>query len=287
MSTDPYKEHPSTYPIQDRGNLDEFARLDVQDSMLNSGMGGALPELDSPSHLQRVLDVGCGTGDWLLETARTFPTIEQLVGVDISSQMRAYAHEKAQAQHLDGRVQFQTMNALRGLEYPDSFFDLVNLRFGVSWIRTWEWTKLLTELLRVTREGGIIRLTECSVTCESTSPALSSLWDIMLETSYRSGRLFMRSSDGITRQLVPLLTQHDLKQVQTRTYSLSHHAGTQAGQHFFNDMRHVFHLLLPYFQQWTRVPDDYQQIYQQALQEMQEPHFVATWTLLTAFGFKR
>lgn len=287
MSTDPPREQASTYPIQDRGNMDEIARLDIQDAMLNAGMGGALPELDSPSHLRRILDVGCGTGGWLLETARTFPMIEQLIGVDISSKMMDHARDKAQAQHLDGRVQFQTMDALRGLEFADASFDLVNLRFGVSWLCTWEWTKLLTEELRVTRGGGIIRLTECSVTCESTSPALSALWNIMLETSFRSGRLFMQSSDGITRQLAPLLTQHGLQEVQTRTHTISYHAGTQAGQYFFDDMRHVFHLLLPYFQKWTNVPSDYQQIYQQALQEMLRPDFVATWTLLTAFGFKR
>ena len=35
---------------------------------------------------------------------------------------------------------------------------------------------------------------------------------------------------------------------------------------------------------WTSVPDDYEEIYQQMLTEMQQPDFVATWTLLTAWG---
>ena len=48
---------------------------------------------------------------------------------------------------------------------------------------------------------------------------------------------------------------------------------------------------LPYtaafFRKWTRVPDDYEAIYQQALEDMQQPGFVATWTLLTAWGTNR
>jgi hypothetical protein len=37
---------------------------------------------------------------------------------------------------------------------------------------------------------------------------------------------------------------------------------------------------------WSRVPDDYETIYQQALSEMQQPDFVSTWGLLTAWGIK-
>jgi hypothetical protein len=34
------------------------------------------------------------------------------------------------------------------------------------------------------------------------------------------------------------------------------------------------------------VPEDYEEIYQQALKEMQQPDFVATGTLLTVWGTK-
>ena len=35
---------------------------------------------------------------------------------------------------------------------------------------------------------------------------------------------------------------------------------------------------------WTRVPEDYEEIYQHMLSEMQQPDFVATMGLLTAWG---
>jgi ubiquinone/menaquinone biosynthesis C-methylase UbiE len=52
------------------------------------------------------------------------------------------------------------MDALRRLEFDDHFFDLVNERYGMSYLRTWDWYKFLTECLRVTRPGGVITFTE-------------------------------------------------------------------------------------------------------------------------------
>jgi ubiquinone/menaquinone biosynthesis C-methylase UbiE len=104
-----------------------------------------------------VLDVGCGTGNWLIEAAKAYPTMSLLIGIDISAKMVKYACEQAEEQQVNDRVEFHTMDALRLLEFPDKYFDLVNLRLGVSYLRTWDWPKLLQELQRVTRSGGVIR----------------------------------------------------------------------------------------------------------------------------------
>src|SRR5579859_4380934 len=98
--TEPLREHPSTYVVQDRGNLDEMRRLKIQDMLVTTGMGGVLSELPDPTSLRRVLDVGCGTGDWLIETAKTYPTIEILFGGDISGKMIEYARAQAMAESL-------------------------------------------------------------------------------------------------------------------------------------------------------------------------------------------
>jgi ubiquinone/menaquinone biosynthesis C-methylase UbiE len=280
------REHPSTYFVQDRANLEEMTRLEIQDKMITAGMGGVLPELADPTVLRRVLDVGCGTGGWLLETARTYPTIEKLVGVDISDKMVEYARTRAKALALDGRVQFQTTDALRALPLANDSFDLVNQRFGVSWLRTWEWKKILLEYHRVSRPSGIIRITEGHVTNESNSPALTKLCKISLEACFRSGRLFTESPDGIASELVRLLTQYGFEEVESRLHTLVYRSGTEMGQYFYEDMLHAFRLALPFFHKWTRVPGDYEQIYQQALEEMRQPGFEATYTLLTAWAKK-
>jgi ubiquinone/menaquinone biosynthesis C-methylase UbiE len=283
MSTEPQRELASTYFVQDKSNQEEMKRLEIQDTMLTTGMGGVLPELADPSQLRRVLDVGCGTGGWLLETARQYPAIEKLVGADISNKIIVHAREKAKAEGLDERVEFQVMDALRILEFPPASFDLVNQRLGVSWLRTWDWKKLLLEYQRVTRPRGIIRITE-GIGAETNSPALTTLNNLVLETFYRSGHLFTPSSEGITGQLVQLLTQHEIQDVKSRVHTLVYRSGTAEHQHFYEDMQHGFRVALSFFQRWTRVPDDYEEICQQAKQEMQQPGFVATVTLLTVWG---
>jgi len=99
MSTpiDPRREHPSTYVVQDRSNEEELTRLQIQDQLVTASMGGVLPEQPNPTIFQRVLDVGCGTGGWLIEVAKTYPSISLLVGVDISSKMLDYARTQAVA----------------------------------------------------------------------------------------------------------------------------------------------------------------------------------------------
>jgi SAM-dependent methyltransferase len=282
--TEPNREHPSTYYVQDRSNQEEMTRLDIHDRMLTAGMGGVLPELADPASLRRVLDVGCGTGGWLRETARTYPTIEKLVGVDVSSSIIEYARTQVENQQLDQRVQFRTMDALRTLDFPDASFDLVNQRAGISWLRTWEWRKILLEYQRVSRPGAIIRITEPNIDIESNSPAFTKLNTIFAEANYHSGRFFTPTGDGVIGELAPLMQQHGVQDVQTQLYPIVCRAGTVQGQSFYENMSIGLRVALPFFQKWTRVPGDYEQIYQQALKEMQEPDFVATWTFLTVWG---
>src|SRR5690349_16994706 len=142
------REYPSTYFVQDRSSLGEMTRLQIADQLITTRMGGVLPEQEDLSLFESVLDVGCGTGSWLIELAHTAPTIQRLVGVDISSKMVMYARTLAEAQGVSDRVSFREMDALRLLDFPTETFDLVNHRLGLSWLRKWDWPRLLHEYQR-------------------------------------------------------------------------------------------------------------------------------------------
>ncbi len=284
--TDPRREHPSTYFVQDRGNVEELTRMQIQDHLMTASMGGVLPEQPDPTIFEHVLDVGCGTGGWLIEAAKAYPTMRELVGVDINSKMVAYAQAQAEAEKLSDRMQFRTMDALRMLEFPNESFDLVNQRSGASYLRKWDWPKLLHEYQRVTRAGGVIRITEGDLIIESGSLALSRLFDLMLQAFYQAGHVFTPESDGVTSQLANLLTQYGLVEVETRTHRLQYHAGTAEWHRFFEDMRLIFRTIVPFLRKWSQVPNDYEAIYQQALADMQQPDFVAAARMLTAWGRK-
>jgi ubiquinone/menaquinone biosynthesis C-methylase UbiE len=162
-------EYQGTYAVFDRNSKEELLRLSIQDQMITAAMGGVLPEHPHPAKLRRVLDIGSGPGNWLIETAKTYPEIETLIGIDISKPMVEYAREQAKTQ-MAHRVEFHVMDALLILEFPSDFFDLVNLRFGISFLRTWDWPKMLSEMQRVSRAGGVIRITDEEIVHQSNSP---------------------------------------------------------------------------------------------------------------------
>ena len=90
----------------------------------------------------------------------------------------------------------------------------------------------------------------------------------------------------MTSELVHLMMQHNIIDVKSHPHTLVLQAGTEAGHSFAEDMAHGFRTALPFLHKWTRVPDDYEETYQQVVKEMQAADFVATWRLLTAWGRK-
>ncbi|HEX6479696.1 MAG TPA: class I SAM-dependent methyltransferase [Ktedonobacteraceae bacterium] len=286
MSKMPDHEHPSTYFVQDRENLEEMTRLQIQDQMLTASMGGVLPEQSDPTAFQRVLDVGCGTGGWLIEAARTYPMMTRLVGVDVSKKMIDYARAQAEAQQVEDRVEFHVMDALRMLEFPAASFDLINQRLGVSFLRTWDWPKLLGEYQRVGRYGAVIRITESDI-FNANTPAFTQLSDLFLRALAQAGHLATPQMDATISVLPSLLSRYGIQQVHSRLYELTYRAGTPGGEQFAEDAKHTFRTLVPFFRKWTRVPENYDELYQQMLDEMKQPDFEGRWTFLTAWGINQ
>ena len=260
------KKLHNTYFVQERHGKEELTRLTIQEQMITTAMGGVLPEQSEPASLRRILDVACGPGGWVIDAARTYPALE-LIGVDINEKMIEYAQEQARARQVAERVTFRVMDVLRGLDFPDASFDLVNMRLAVSFVRTWDWPRLLSEFQRITRQGGTIRLTEADI-AEGNSPALHSLNQLLREAFFHAGNFFALQNDGLSSQLAPLLTRYGLENVQTRVHHLVFSSKTTEGKQFVKDMQHLYRTVQPFIQKWMRAPSDYDDIYQQALNEM-------------------
>jgi len=65
-------ERPNTYFVQDTSSELELNRVTLQDHLLTTSMGGPLPEQENPASFHRVLDIGCGTGNWAMEAATLY-----------------------------------------------------------------------------------------------------------------------------------------------------------------------------------------------------------------------
>ena len=107
---------------------------------------------------QRILDVGCGTGQWAIEMARQFPQTT-VIGVDIVPLVPASADATVRPPN----YHFQQGNILQGLPFGDSTFDYVHMRFLGCGIPGPRWQFVMNELTRLTAPGGWVESIESTV----------------------------------------------------------------------------------------------------------------------------
>jgi ubiquinone/menaquinone biosynthesis C-methylase UbiE len=275
-------DRPNTYVVNNRDE-EELNRLRGQDRMLTASMGGVLPEQTDPEALRRVLDIGCGSGSWVVEAAQKYPEMS-LVGIDISKRMVDYAQIFAEQQQVADRVEFQVMDALLMLEFASGSFDLVNLRLGLSFMRTWDWPKMLEEMVRVTRPGGVIRLTDTTIVHTGNGPNFTKLQETLIRPLFQAGHLFDSDADGLLKHLARLLRQHVGPQVQERKYEFIYKPGDPEYQTFVRDVSRIFQSLRPFMKKWGGEVEGYDELYAGAIEEMQRPDFYSRWGMLTAWA---
>jgi ubiquinone/menaquinone biosynthesis C-methylase UbiE len=124
-----------------------------------SGLGRAHREmirLADPRPGQRVLDVGCGTGNLLLALGRERPGVD-LVGLDPDERALAIARRKARRARLavDWRRGFA-----EELPFPDASVDLVFSSLMLHHLDPAAKDQLLTEVRRVLRPDGALVLAD-------------------------------------------------------------------------------------------------------------------------------
>jgi hypothetical protein len=69
-----------------------------------------------------------------------------------------------------------------------------------------------------------------------------------------------------------------------REYPFQLRVGTHQHDLFTKDVAHIYRTTLPFLKKWALVPDNYNEIYQQALSDLQSPDFDGSWTILTVSG---
>jgi demethylmenaquinone methyltransferase/2-methoxy-6-polyprenyl-1,4-benzoquinol methylase len=105
-----------------------------------------------------VLDVATGTADLALETARQLK-VDQIIGVDISTQMLAIGREKINKKGLARIIQLKEGDS-ENLPFQNNTFDAITVAFGVRNFEDLE--RGLMEMQRVLKPGGQLVVLEFS-----------------------------------------------------------------------------------------------------------------------------
>nr|BBH93665.1 hypothetical protein KTA_18640 [Thermogemmatispora argillosa] len=140
-------------------DLGEVNRLDFQHYALRAALrGNYLAPIEQP---RRILDVGCGTGQWAFELARQFPHAE-VIGLDL---------EQVKASTPPPNYRFIQGDVLKGLPFDNNSFDFVHQRFLVLAIPQPAWPGVVQELVRVTSPGGWVELVEAGTARQDFLPS--------------------------------------------------------------------------------------------------------------------
>ena len=130
-------------------------RLKVSNSLRESTLLEMVKALHLPAG-SGGLDAGCGVGLQCLQLADEVGPAGHVTGLDISSEMLDYGREMVKKAGLSERISFREGD-IASLPFNDSTFDWV---WSVDCVGygPWDTIKLLRELVRVLKPGGIVSI---------------------------------------------------------------------------------------------------------------------------------
>jgi ubiquinone/menaquinone biosynthesis C-methylase UbiE len=133
---------------------EEASRLERQAEIMNPLLEKQFEIMGLKPNM-RVLDAGCGSGAITRLIARkVFP--EEVVGLDMDPSFIEKARRLAESEGIEN-IRFDIGN-IEDLNYDDGFFDLSYCRFVLMHLH--DPVKAVSELKRVTREGGSVAAAE-------------------------------------------------------------------------------------------------------------------------------
>ncbi|PPQ99563.1 hypothetical protein CVT24_005351 [Panaeolus cyanescens] len=149
-----YDSEKAPYPLSyDRQVLE----LESLDNKLAYYLRGSVSFVNFDEHPQRVLDLGCGTGTWVIDAAKEWPDCE-FVGFDL---VDIQIPVKMLHASVADRIQWKHGNFLTTkLPFDDDEFDHVHIQSIAKGVPENKWGILFEEVNRILRPGGSVEVIE-------------------------------------------------------------------------------------------------------------------------------
>ncbi|CAM1511602.1 Fc.00g091150.m01.CDS01 [Cosmosporella sp. VM-42] len=142
---------------------DEISRLGTMHGVFNRVFDSRLifPPVRSP---RKILDCGCGAGDWVVDVAGQYPNAEVL-GVDVSPHMipdESPENLEFQIDDLNGRFTFRS-----------NYFDVVHSQMMAGGIHANRWRSYIRDIFKVLKPGGWCQMVEIYFNAQSDNGTLT------------------------------------------------------------------------------------------------------------------
>lgn len=267
----------------DKEELDELGRLRDQGYLITCTLEDDL--LPGGLHLapgSRVIDLGCGAGEYPLAVGQKYPDFE-VIGVDIMDRAIEYANDQARAQKRTN-VRFRVGNILRPLEFADHSCDFVNLRFLFGAVPRDYWTTLLDECRRILKPGGMIRMIESTSIITEEAPFNHQLAGPLMRALYHAKKTFSEYEIAVVPAILRFFREGKsagkYESSSYQVYLLDCSAGTRFHGKIKSDLTQMWVGLRPLMLKHGDITEDaLTAIIKGATAELEQPDYSATWEI--------
>jgi 2-polyprenyl-3-methyl-5-hydroxy-6-metoxy-1,4-benzoquinol methylase len=289
MSQDPERDSEKQEALyQTRIQKAEILMNGLLHQIFLQAQGGQLYPAKIPvNRMQRVIDLGCGNGEWVLELSRRFPQV-QILGVDRDDDALHRANVRRNAGNFR-MAGFRKLDLSGELQVLDGYFDFVHLRRCGRFMLPEHLPAFLQECVRILRPGGWLVTSDVEI-CEVSSPAFMRIYAALLKArvALKMSLDWSGMTVGIAAQLYPLLIQASLENVtyELHTIDLGYMGGNYA-QSFLLEIISLATLLEPLLiEQGLFDAEGFDELHSQAEKEVRADDRCGWGLVVTAYGQK-
>ncbi|KAF7557728.1 hypothetical protein G7Z17_g414 [Cylindrodendrum hubeiense] len=170
--------------------------LDIQNHVFTLAQDGKLHYAPLPERIDKVVDIGTGTGIWAIDFGDKYPETE-VTGTDLSP---------IQPTWVPPNVHFEIDDFTQEWTFGDASLDYVHMRWLIGCVT--DWTGLFKQAYKSLKPGGWIESFECNGFFESdddtvTDKTASGQWGIIFREGFKklgSTASFAVVRDGIQKK---------------------------------------------------------------------------------------